>query len=79
MKKILLIQIILLMPLMAEVGKTKAIGKSQEESCLKARKKAYESYDIFQMNSGCTCKQIGNNEWNCEIYFNFSGKRSSKP
>ncbi len=79
MKKILLIQTILLMPLMAEVGKVKAIGKSQEESCSQARKKAYESHDIFQMNSRCTCEQTDENEWSCEIYFNFSGKRSSKP
>jgi len=75
MKKILLIPTLLLMPLMAETGMEKAIGKSQDETCSLARKRAYASYKVFQMNARCTCKQTQQQEWECEIYFSHMGKK----
>ncbi len=78
MKKILLIQMVLVSSLMAEKGFERVVASSQENACAAARKKAYASYHIFQMNSGCRCGQTENKEWMCEISFNYSGKRGSK-
>ncbi len=78
MKKILLIQMMFLSSLMAEKGFERVIGKSQEETCVAARKKARQSYNIFQMNARCTCERTDENEWMCEIYFNYNSKKSSK-
>lgn len=78
MKKILLIQMILLSSLMAEKGFERVIGKSQSKACIAARKKARELYNIFQMNSRCTCERTDTKEVMCEIYFNYSSKKTSK-
>ena len=78
MKKILLIQMILLSSLMAEKGFERVIGKSQEEACVAARKKARQAYNIFQMNARCTCERTETDKWMCEVYFNYSTKKSSK-
>ncbi len=75
MKKILLLQIIVLMPLIAETGKERAIGESREGTCSAVRKKAYSSYRVFQMNAGCVCEQNEKNKWICEIYFSHMGKK----
>jgi len=76
MKKILLIQFMLLMPLMAETGSEQAIGASQIETCTLVRQKAYQSYEVFQMNARCSCKQTETKEWSCEIVFSHMGKRA---
>lgn len=78
MKKILLIQMILLSSLMAEKGFERVIGKSETETCIAVRKKARELYNIFQMNSKCTCERTEAKEVMCEIYFNYSSKKTSK-
>lgn len=78
MIKILLIQMILLSSLMAEKGFERVIGKSQSEACIAARKKARQLYHIFQMNSRCTCERTETKKVMCEIYFNYSSKKTSK-
>ncbi len=74
MKKIILIQMVLLTSLMAITGSERDTGTSQEQACDAAKKKARMSYQIFQMNSACTCQQTDVNEWSCEVSFSYMRK-----
>lgn len=75
MKKILLIQIILISSLMAEQGHERGIAKDRSTACAIAEKAARESYNVFQMNAGCSCVETENKEWTCDILFSYMSKR----
>jgi len=75
MKKILIIQLMLLSSLMAEQGFERAIGKNRSNTCEAAKKKARETYNIFQMNTGCTCGKTEQKMWICELVFSYMSKK----
>jgi len=75
MKKILIIQLMLSSSLMAEQGIELAIGKNRSNTCEAAKKKARETYNIFQMNRGCTCEKIDQKMWSCELVFSYMSKK----
>ena len=75
MKKILIIQLLILSSLMAEQGFAQAFGKNKSNACEAAKNKARKSYKVFQMNKGCTCERIETQEWMCVLSFNYILKK----
>ena len=75
MKKILLIQIMLLSSLIAEQGHEQGVAKDKKTACEIARKQARATYNVFQMNSDCRCNKTQNEEWTCELLFSYMSKK----
>lgn len=75
MKKILLLQMVLLSSLMATTGSESATEMNKVQACESAKMKARMSYQIFQMNSACRCEEIELKGWTCKVSFSYMGKK----
>jgi len=61
--------------LMAEQGHEKGISKDKRVACEIAKKEARATYNVFQMNPGCSCENTNGNEWVCELLFSYISKK----
>lgn len=61
--------------LMAEQGHQQGIAKDKKVACEIAKKQARALYNVFQMNSGCSCEKTNTDEWTCELLFSYMLKK----
>ena len=75
MKKLLLIQMLFISSVIAEDGFERVIDKNKTVACQIAKDKAYAVYVIFRINSDCFCEKTQDEEWGCDLYFNYMRKK----